>query len=54
MEAIGIKPLMAVTLKLFNLIIYKFTKKGYINDKYILFMQVYRPTEISIKIALMV
>jgi len=47
-------PLMAVTLKLFNLIVYKFTKKGYIIDNYILFMQVYRPTEISIKIALMV
>ena len=47
-------PLMAITLKVFNGFVYNFTKKGYSNDNYILFMQVYRPTEISIKIALMV
>ena len=42
MEAIGINPLMAVTLNYFNVVIYKLPKKGYINDKYIFLFTIYQ------------
>jgi hypothetical protein len=36
MEALGMNPLMAVTLNFSNVVIYKLAKKGYIEDNYIL------------------
>lgn len=37
MEAIGVNPLMAVTLNNSNAVVYKLPKKGYIEDNYISF-----------------